>query len=138
MFCRSEDFCPQLGVSNNTHGTVYTNNSPTGVLTTGGQTPQTSSLSGSIDSHKMIYITFGAELVGCISCHSHPMYANVPVYVINTDYTPKQASVWSERITLYPQGLYLSEVPLSKHVKVYMQLSGGNIFHWLMLHAPTK
>lgn len=64
MFCRSEDFCPQLGVSNNTHGTVYTNNSPTGVLTTGGQTPQTSSLSGSIDSHKMIYITFGAELVG--------------------------------------------------------------------------
>lgn len=120
MFCRSEDFCPQLGVSNNTHGTVYTNNSPTGVLTTGGQTPQTSSLSGSIDSHKMIYITFGAEQVGCISCHSHPMYANVPVYVINTDYTPKQASVWSERITLYPQGLYLSEVPLSKHVKVYM------------------
>lgn len=66
MFCRSENFCPQLGVSNNTHGTVYTNNSPTGVLTTGGQTPQTSSLSGSIDSHKMIYITFGAELVGCI------------------------------------------------------------------------
>lgn len=69
MFCRSENFCPQLGVSNSTHGTVYTNNSPTGVLTTGGQTPQTSSLSGSIDSHKMIYITFGAELVGCISCH---------------------------------------------------------------------
>lgn len=66
MFCRSENFCPQLGVSNNTHGTVYTNNSPTGVLTTGGQTPQTSSLSGSIDSHKMIYITFGAKLVGCI------------------------------------------------------------------------
>lgn len=53
-FCRIENFCRQLllGVSNNTHGTVYTNNSPAGVLTTGGQTPQTSSLSGSIDSHK--------------------------------------------------------------------------------------
>lgn len=40
-FCRIENFCPQLGVSNNIHGTVYTNNSPAGVLTTGGQTPQT-------------------------------------------------------------------------------------------------
>lgn len=72
MFFRSENlltFVPSLE-SVITHIALYiqttTNNSPSGVLTTGGQTPQTGSLSGSIDLHKMINNIFGAELVGCI------------------------------------------------------------------------
>lgn len=36
MFCRSEDFCFQFGVSNNIYGIVYINNSFIGVFIIGG------------------------------------------------------------------------------------------------------